>query len=218
MKVFHIHPVTPQERLLEQIVQMLLEGGLMAYPTDTCYGMGCSIRQKKSIDRVRQIRRLGEDKPLSFICSDLKNIADYGIVSTTAYKLMRRCLPGPYTFVLPATKLVPKLLQNKRKQVGIRVPDHQVILEVVRKLGHPVISTTCQLPGDDQPMADLFEIKDALGHVLDFAIDGDYLFPEISTVVCVEDDSVAVLREGKGSLQPFLPYLQDQEESLSGAN
>lgn len=203
MQVLKIHPQTPQQRLIDQAVHYLQQGGILAYPTDTCYGLGCSIHEKRAIDQVYRIKGLRKDKPLSFICSDLKNIADYALVSNRAYKLMRRLLPGPYTFVLPATRLVPKLLQNKRKQVGIRVPDNPVILEVVRQLGHPIITTTCQMRDDEEACMDVFEIKDRFDNLLDMAIDGDFIYPEVSTVVSIDEDEVQVIREGKGDVAPF---------------
>jgi len=198
MKVLRIHPTHPQQRLMDQALDHLRRGGVMAYPTDTCYGLGCSIHEKKAIDHIYRIKRLRKNKPLSFICSDLKHISDFALVSNKAYKLMRKLLPGPYTFVLPATRLVPKLLQSKRKQVGIRVPDHHVMLELVRQLGHPIISTTCQLDGEDSPCQDAYEIKDRCSHLFDMVIDGDYIYPEVSTVVTIVDEHVEVLRQGKG--------------------
>ena len=201
MQVVNIHPITPQQRLLDQVVAYLNQGGILAYPTDTCYGLGCSIHHKKSMDQIYRIKRMDAAKPMSCICADLKNSAACALVSNKAYKLMRRLLPGPYTFVLPASRLVPKLLQNKRRQVGIRVPDHPVILEVVRQLGHPIISTTCQTADDDQPCMDMREIKDRLAHMqVDMAIDGEFIYPEVSTVVSIVDDQVEILRAGKGDI------------------
>ncbi len=208
MKILTIHPETPQQRYLDMVVNELTRSGVIAYPTDTCYGLGCSIFEKKSIDAIYRIKRMRDDKPLSFICSDLKNISQFAIVSNKAYKLMRRLLPGPYTFILPATKEVPRLLQSKRKEVGIRVPDHKIVLEIVRQLGHPIISTTCQEEGDELACADVFEIKDRFGHVLDLAIDGGYIYPEVSTVVAFdENEEIKILREGKGDVAPILAVI-----------
>lgn len=204
MKVLNIHPENPQQRFIDKVVDHFRRGGILAYPTDTCYGLGCSIYEKKAIDAVYRIKRMDSSKPLSFICSDLKNISEFGIVSNKAYKLMKRLLPGPYTFVLPATKAVPKLLQNKRKQVGIRIPDHKVVLEMVRQLGHPIISTTCQSEEDEFPCSDIFDIKDRFGHLLDLAVDGDYIYPDVSTVVAITDDDVEILREGKGPIESLV--------------
>ncbi|PIE91114.1 MAG: threonylcarbamoyl-AMP synthase [Acidobacteria bacterium] len=210
MRILNIHPQNPQGRLIQMAIDHLEQSGVIAYPTDTCYGLGCSIFQKKGIDKLNQLKRHKKNKAMSMICSDLKHISDFGIVSNTAYKLMRKLLPGPYTFVLPATRLVPKLFQNKRKQVGIRVPDNKVITELVHALGHPIVSTTCQLPGDESPCADIYDIKDRFGNFIEMAIDGDYLYPEVSTVVMVEDDRVDVLREGKGDIAPFRAYMDTE--------
>lgn len=203
MRVLSIHPVSPQQRLVDQVLDYLRQGGIMAYPTDTCYGLGCSIHEKKAIDQLYRLKRQDTRKPMSFICSDLKHIADYAHVSNRAYKLMRKLLPGPYTFVLPATRLVPKLLQNKRKQVGIRVPKHAVTLEIVRQLGHPIISTTCQVVGDEAPCMDVQEIRDRFDQHVELVIDGDFIYPEYSTVVSIDDDNLEILREGKGDVAPF---------------
>lgn len=205
MKILNIHPDNPQQRYLDQVINHLQRGGVIAYPTDTCYGLGCSIYEKKSIDAIYRIKRMKSDKPLSFICSDLKKLSEFANVSNKAYRLMRKLLPGPYTFVLPATREVPRLLQNKRKQVGIRVPDHPIILEVVRQLGHPIISTTCQEEGEELACADVYDIKDRFGHCLDLAIDGDYIYPEVSTVVRIDiSEEIEILREGKGDVEPIL--------------
>jgi len=203
VRIIDIHPVTPQQRLLDQVINHLRGGGLLAYPTDTCYGLGCSIFEKKSIDAIHRIKRMPADKPLSFICNGLEDISRYAIVSNRAYKLMRKLLPGPYTFVLPATREVPRLLKSKRKQVGIRVPDHPVILEVVRQLGNPIVTTTCQLADDEVPCSDVYDIKDRFSHLIDMAIDGDYIHPEVSTVVSIVDDEIEILREGKGDISAF---------------
>ena len=200
MRQLSIHMQNPQQRYLDQVVNCLRQGGLIAYPTDTCYGLGCSIFEKKAIDAIYRLKRLKSTKPLSFICSDLTHISEFAVVSNKAYKLMRKLLPGPYTFVLPATRTVPKLLQSKRKQVGIRVPDHPVTLAVVRQLGNPIISTTCQLSDDDLPCVDIHEVRDRFAHWIDLGIDGGYIYPEVSTVVSIEDDKVDILREGKGDI------------------
>lgn len=201
MKILNIHSETPQQRYIDLVVAHLKRGGVIAYPTDTCYGLGCSIFEKKAVDEIYRIKQLSAGKPLSFICCDLKNISQFAKVSNKAYKLMRRLLPGPYTFVLPPTRQVPKLLKSKRNQVGIRVPAQAVTLEIVRQLGHPIISTTCQGEDDDIPCSDVYDIKDRFGHVIELAIDGDYIYPEVSTVVSVdENEEITILREGKGDI------------------
>lgn len=203
MQILDIHPETPQQRYLDQVVKHLRSGGVLAYPTDTSYGFGCSIFEKRAIEEIYRIRGIKKNKPLSFICNDLTHIAEFAIVPNKAYKLMRKLLPGPYTFVLPARRSVPKLLQSKRRHVGIRVPNHPVILEVVRQLGNPIISTTCRRIGDDFACADVYDIKEQFGHQLDLAIDGGYIFPDESTVVRIVDEEIEIIREGKGDIAPF---------------
>lgn len=203
MKIFEIHPQNPQQRYVDKVLEHLKKGGIFAFPTDTCYALGCSIFEKKPIDELHRIKRLPAHKPFSFICNDLKDISTYATVSNRAYKLMRKLLPGPYTFVLPATRDVPKLLQSKRKQVGIRVPDQPVIREIVRQLGHPIISTTCQRPDAEEPCADIPDILDNFEHVVPVAVDGGFIYPDVSTVVSIEDDQIEILRPGKGETSWF---------------
>ncbi len=144
--ILKINPDNPQERLLRQAVAALTGGGLIAYPTDTCYAIGCDLYNTRGIARIYQMKRRPLNKPFSFICADLKDISEYAIVGNYAYKVMRRLLPGPYTFVLQASRQVPKILQTRRHTVGIRVPDHPIALALVRLLGHPIISTSASLP------------------------------------------------------------------------
>jgi len=203
MKVLDIHPKDPQQRLIDQVCMHLRQGGILAFPTDTCYALGCSIFEKKAIDTLHKIKRLPAQKPFSFICNDLKDISTYAHVSNRAYKLMRKLLPGPYTFVLPATREVPKILRSKRKQVGIRVPDQPVILEVVRQLAHPIISTTCQGPDDEEACAAIPDIEETFGAFVPLAIEGGFIYPDVSTVVAIEDEKVEIIREGKGPIDRF---------------
>ena len=156
--IIKINPDNPQERLLRKAVEVLTGGGLIAYPTDTCYAVGCDLYNLKGINRIYQIKRRPLNKPFSFICRDLKNISEYALVGNYAYKAMKRLLPGPYTFVLEASRQVPKILQTKRRTVGIRVPDHPIALGLVGLLGHPIITTTAALP--DEPVeSDPYEIE-----------------------------------------------------------
>ena len=137
-----IHPTHPQGRKVAKTVETLRRGGVIVYPTDTCYALGCDIFQKKAIDRIYRIKQMKKDQPLAFVCPDLGDIARYAVVDNRNYRLMRRLLPGPYTFILPATREVPRILMMKRKTVGIRVPHHEVALEIVRELGNPIVSTS----------------------------------------------------------------------------
>ncbi|MBW4619415.1 MAG: threonylcarbamoyl-AMP synthase [Cyanosarcina radialis HA8281-LM2] len=160
--VYTVHPDTPQARQIEKIVDALQRGAVMLYPTDTVYAIGCDLNVKSALERVRRIKQLSNDKPLTFLCPSLSNIAQYALVSDGAYRLMRSLIPGPYTFILPATKLVPKLVQNpKRKTTGIRVPDHPVCLALLEVLGNPIISTSAH-PIDEDGNANGMAIERAL--------------------------------------------------------
>jgi len=196
-RILSINPVNPQERLLRQVVEVLEKGGLIAYPTDTTYGIGCDIRDPRAIDRIYQLKSKDRKATLSFICSDLSHLADYAVVSNTGFRMMKRLLPGPYTFVLRATKLPPKVLQTRQRSVGIRVPDHPIPLELVRLLGHPVVNTTANVSGQ-APFTHAEDILDAFGHGLDLIIDGGPLAGELSTVIEIDEENYTVLRAGKG--------------------
>ena len=192
-----INPINPQTRLVRSVVDVLRRGGIVAYPTDTVYGVGCDIMNKKAIEKVYQLKQRHKSKPFSFICSDLKHISHYAKVSNYAYKTMRRLLPGPYTFILEGSRLVPKIMLTKRKTVGIRVPDNEISLAIVRTLGRPIISTSAGL---DDP----YTIKDAFGQQLDLIIDGGPLYPNPSSVISLIGDVPEVIREGKGDIRSFL--------------
>lgn len=196
-RIIAINPITPQERLLKQVVVALERGGVIAYPTDTTYGIGCDILSTRAIERIYQLKGKSRKDTLSFVCADLSHLDDYAVVSNTGFRLMKRLLPGPYTFVLKATKLPPRVLQTRQKTVGIRVPDHPIPLALVRMLGRPIVNTTANRSGGP-PLVHPEEIDEVLGHGIDVIIDGGPLAPELSTVVAVEDDEVEILREGKG--------------------
>ena len=152
-KIFSVHPDNPQTRSIEQIKSALSNGAVMLYPTDTVYAIGCDLNAKSAVERVRQIKQMANDKPLTFLCPSLSNVATYAFVSDTAYRTMKRLIPGTYTFLLPATKLVPRLVQSpKRKTTGIRVPDHSVCWALLAALANPIISTSAHLPPDDEPV------------------------------------------------------------------
>ncbi len=192
----------PQPRKINQAVDVLRRGGVIIYPTDTFYGIGCDLFNKKAIERVYQVKRRPKAKPFSFICADLKDIAQYAIVSNYAYKTMRRLLPGPYTFVLKGTKLVPRIMLDNRKNVGIRVPDNAIALALVRALGHPVISTSASHE-EGEPPADPGLLHDSLGHLVDLIIDGGPQSHEPSSVISLIEDEPVILREGKGPVDIF---------------
>lgn len=200
--ILKINPQNPQERLLQQAVQVLTNGGLIAYPTDTCYAIGCDLYNTKGIARIYQLKRRRLSKPFSFICADLKNISEYAQVGNFAYKTMKRLLPGPYTFVLEASRLVPKILQTKRRTVGIRVPDHPIALGLVRLLGHPIISTSASLP-EGPVESDPYEIEEKFKPHLDLVIDAGVILPAPSSIISFIDDAPEVIREGKGDVRSF---------------
>lgn len=196
--IISINPQNPQKRLINRVVQVLEKGGLIAYPTDTFYGIGCDLFNKKGIQLIHKLKSRPLKKPFSIVCDSLKEISRYAQVSNYAYKTMKRCLPGPYTFVLEGTKLVPKIMLTKRKTVGIRVPDNKICLEIVGALGRPIISTSA---GYDDP----FAIQEAYAPYLDLIIDGGMIYPSPSSVVSLIDDVPEVIRVGKGDVSSFTP-------------
>jgi len=197
-----INPENPQMRLIRKVVEALDDGGVIAYPTDTFYGIGCDIMNKKAIQRVYQLKQRDQKKPFSFICSDLKNISDYAKVSNYAYKTMRRMLPGPYTFILEGSKAVPKMMLTKRKTAGIRVPDHPICMELVKELGNPIISTSATTP-DGEIFYDPSLIHDHFGNRIDIVIDGGPVSGEPSSVISLYDDEPEVIRDGLGDVSIF---------------
>ncbi len=201
--ILQINEEHPQPRRIDQVIETLTAGGLVAYPTDTVYGIGCDIFNKQAVERLQQLvcEIKGESKhsPLSFICKDLSNIAEYAFVSDYAYRSLRRMLPGPYTFVLEATKLVPRVMRNKRKTVGIRVPDTPIPLAMVERLGNPVANSSAT-DRDGELIPDPWTIEDLYGHAVDLVIDGGYVFPEPSTVIDFSGDYPQLLRQGKGAV------------------
>jgi len=201
--IMRINPQNPQPRLIRRVAEVLKAQGVIAYPTDTVYGFGCSLYNKKGIERIYLIKGSEKDRPFSFICADLKDISLYAKVSNYAYKTMRRLLPGPYTFILEGTKLVPKIMLTRRKTAGIRVPYNPICLAIVKELGHPIISTSATLPGGEL-LYDPAEIDTRLGNTLDLVIDGGILVSEPSSVIDLTDDRPKVLREGKGDVSFFL--------------
>ncbi|HDQ00111.1 MAG TPA: threonylcarbamoyl-AMP synthase [bacterium] len=201
--IYQINPDNPQERLISKVVDELRKGGVIAYPTDTVYGIGCDIFDKKAIDRIRLIKGKAHKSPLSFICPDLKDISKYAMVSNRAYKVMRHLLPGPYTFILKATRLVPKLMVSKRKSVGIRVPNNNICLALLQELGHPIVSTSASF-GEYDIFTDPQEIDIRLGHQLNVIIDGGELGHSASSVIDLTDnDNFQILRVGKGDVSMF---------------
>ncbi|MBW1805534.1 MAG: threonylcarbamoyl-AMP synthase [Deltaproteobacteria bacterium] len=195
--IISINPQNPQQRLINRVSETLDRGGLIAYPTDTFYGIGCDLYNKKGIKLIYQLKNRPLKQPFSIICDGLKEISRYAQVSNYAYKTMKRLLPGPYTFILEGTKLVPKIMLTKRKSVGIRVPDNNICLGIVRTLGRPIISTSAKL---DDP----YSIQDAFSSYLDIVIDGGALYPSPSSVISLIDNIPEIIREGKGDVSDFI--------------
>ena len=200
--LFTINPDNPQQRLIGRVAGMLKNGGLIAYPTDTYYGIGCDIMNKRAIERIYQLKQRNKNQPFSFICADLKNISQYAKVSNYAYKTMRRLLPGPYTFILTGSKLVPKIMLTKRKTAGIRVPANNICLALVEALGNPVISTSATA-ADGEIFHDASLINDHFGPRLDAVIDGGPVSGMPSSVVSLEQDVPEIIREGLGDVSLF---------------
>ncbi|HAC62507.1 MAG TPA: threonylcarbamoyl-AMP synthase [Cyanothece sp. UBA12306] len=203
-KLYTLHPDNPQVRSIEEITKELKKGAIMLYPTDTVYAIGCDLNSKSAVERVRKLKQLSNDKPLTFLCSSLSNIADYALVSDDAYRIMKRVIPGPYTFLLPATKLVPKLVMSpKRKTTGIRVPDDAICQKILQTLGNPIVSSSAHLPDEDGEFPTMglekFKLFDILDSQVDLIIDND-LEPgsEVSTILDMTSDEPVVIRQGLG--------------------
>ncbi len=201
---FRIHPVNPQHRLIHQAVEILNEDGVIVYPTDSAYALGCHIGDKKAIERIRKIRRLERDHHFALVCRDLSELGVYARVNNTAYRQIRAATPGPYTFILPATREVPRrLVDEKRKTIGLRVPDNEICRALLAELGEPIMSTTLILPGDEYPLTDPNEIRDLMEHQVDLVIDGGFCGLESTTVVNMEEDYPTVVRQGMGDVGLF---------------
>ena len=194
-----INPENPQLRLVRLVADALRQGGVIAYPTDTIYGIGCDIFNRKGVKKIYQIKQRDPRKPFSFICSDLSEVANYAQVSNAAFKIMKRYLPGPYTFVLEASRVVPDLLTTKQKTVGIRIPDNPIALQIVHELGHPLVTTSANISGEDI-FSDPVDIQQKLGKQLDLVVDGGSLSGDPSTVISLVKDQIEVLREGVGDI------------------
>jgi tRNA threonylcarbamoyl adenosine modification protein (Sua5/YciO/YrdC/YwlC family) len=200
--LLQINPQHPEPRKIARAVRIIEEGGIISYPTDTVYGLGCDLHNRKAIDRLYQLKGMDRKKPLAFICADLSNISEFAIVENDAYRVLKHYLPGPYCFVLPATRDVPRFVQNKQKTVGIRIPDHPVTLALVRELGRPLINTTACEVGDE-PIADPWTI-DATFPTLDLVLEADVCGLVPTTVVDLSGGEFEILREGAGSIDDLV--------------
>ncbi|MBM3368329.1 MAG: threonylcarbamoyl-AMP synthase [Betaproteobacteria bacterium] len=197
---FQIHPTHPQKRLLRQAGEIIRRGGLVAYPTDSCYALGCHLGDAAAVQRLRRIRGMDDKHHLTLMCRDLSELATYAIVDNIQFRLLRASTPGSYTFILRATREVPRrLMHPKRKTVGMRVPDHPVALALLEELGEPMLSATLSLPGDPAPLADADEIRARLEHGVDLVVDGGHCGIEPTTVIDLSGVEPVVLRHGKGA-------------------
>jgi tRNA threonylcarbamoyl adenosine modification protein (Sua5/YciO/YrdC/YwlC family) len=201
--ILEIDPRHPQPRVVDRAVAVLSSGGLLAYPTDTYYGIGCDLFDKRAIERIYQLKQLPRTHELTFICADMAEVSRYAIVENAAYRVLRRKTPGPFTFILPATRLVPDLVLRRQKTVGIRVPDSPVALALVRALAHPVISTSAAT-SDGEVLIDARDIKEKLGHALELILDAGYRPNEPSSVVDLTGPEPVVVRQGKGDCSDLL--------------
>ncbi len=198
---FEIHPENPQKRLIQQAVQIIDRGGLIIYPTDSSYALGCHIGDKRAMERIQRLRQVDSRHHFTLVCSDLSEIGVYAKVDNSAYRLMKTLTPGPYTFLLPATSEVPRRLMNpKRKTIGVRVPDHRITHALLEELGQPIMSSTLIEPGADEPLDDPQEIREKYQKQVDLIIDGGHCGHEPTTVISLIDGTPEIIRKGKGDV------------------
>lgn len=201
-QLFDVHPVDPQVRSLRQAAQILDHGGVGAIPTDSCYALACHLDDKAAVDRIRQIRRIDERHLLTLMCRDLSDLSLYAKVDNRQYRLLKNATPGPYTFILEATREVPRRLSHpSRKTIGLRVPDHRVAAGLLDVLGQPLLTTTLQLPGDEMPLNDPMDIVERLDHQIDFVLDAGACGIEPTTIVDLTGPEAVLVRQGKGAVE-----------------
>jgi len=199
---FEIHPENPQKRLIQQAVEIINRGGVVIYPTDSSYAIGCHLGDKKAMDKIRAIRKLDKNHNFTLVCRDLSEIAQYAVVDNINYRLMKTLTPGPYTFILKASREVPKRLMNpKRKTIGMRVPDHSVCSALLEELDQPLMSSTLILPDEELPMIDPYQIRLKLENRVDLIIDGGFCGPDATTVVSLMDGTPEIMRQGLGDIE-----------------
>jgi len=199
-----VHPVNPQRRAIQQVADVVRAGGLIAYPTDSCFALGCRLGNKEGIDRIREIRGLDDRHHFTLVCTDFAQLGQFVQISNTAFRMIKACTPGSYTFVLPATKDVPRrFLHPRKKTVGVRIPDHAVTQDLLTELGEPLLSSTLLLPDQDEPMTHGWEIKERLDHVLDAVIDSGDCGTEPTTVIDLSLVEPEILRRGAGDTARF---------------
>ena len=200
-KILSIHPVDPQKRFISQVVDILRKGGVVVYPTDSGYALGCHIGDKTAMERIRKIREVDDKHNFTLMCRDLSELAIYAKVGNQAFRLLKALTPGPYTFILQATREVPRRLQNpRRRTIGLRVPAHPIAIAILEEIAEPLMSSTLILPGEAMPMTEMDEIEQHIGHAVDVIIDGGYCGIEPTTIVDLVSDEPEVLRFGKGDV------------------
>jgi tRNA threonylcarbamoyl adenosine modification protein (Sua5/YciO/YrdC/YwlC family) len=201
---FSIHPENPQPRLIKRAATIIRDGGIIVYPTDSCYALGCHIGDKAAMERIRAIRDIDERHHFALVCRDLSELATYARVDNRQFRLLKATTPGSYVFILEATRELPKRLQHpKRRTIGLRIPDHPVVAALLAELGEPILSSTLLLPGDELPQTDTQSIRERLEHQVDLILDGGFCGIEPTTVVDLTGPAPVVTRPGKGSLMPF---------------
>ncbi|MEQ1743447.1 MAG: L-threonylcarbamoyladenylate synthase [Candidatus Nitrotoga sp.] len=202
---FTVHPTNPQPRLIKQAADLVRNGAVIAYPTDSCYALGCHLGDKDAVARIRQIRGVDDKHHMTMVCRDLSELARYARVDNVQFRLLKNNTPGSYTFILEATKEVPKRLQHpKRSTIGVRIPDHPVALALLEELGEPLLSSTLILPNEEFAMNDAEQIRDLLQHQIDLVVDGGAVGLDATTVIDLTKDTPVVVRFGKGDVSPFL--------------
>lgn len=201
---FYVHPDNPQARLINQAVAIVRNGGVVVYPTDSGYALGCQLENKQALERICKIRRIDDKHNFTLLCRDLSELSLYARVDNVAFRLLKAYTPGAYTFIFKATKEVPKRLMNaKRKTIGIRVPDNKIALDLLEAMGEPLMSTSLILPGNETTESDPEEIRDSLEHAVDVILNGGYLGEQPTTVIDFSDDDAVILRRGAGDPAPF---------------
>lgn len=201
---FQIHPENPQHRLIVQAADIIRKGGIVVYPTDSAYALGCHIGDKDALDRIRTMRKLDKDHNFTLMCRDLSELATYARVDNAVYRLIKNHTPGAYTFILEATAEVPRrLMHPKRKTIGLRVPDNAIALALLAELGEPIMTSSLLLPGEEYPMTDPYDMRGPLEHSVDLIIDGGYCGLEPTTVIDLSGDAPELIRQGKGDFSPF---------------
>jgi len=205
MKFFQIHAENPQLRLVQQVIDVLKKGGIIIYPTDSSYAIGCRVGDKPALDRIRHLRRLDNKHNFTLLCRDLSELGLYAKVNTTAFRLLKAHTPGPYTFILDATREVPRMLMHpKRRTIGLRVPANPIAQAILQELGEPLMSVSLIMPGETEPLSDPYEIRDLLESQVDLIIDGGYGSHVASSVISLVGDEPEVLRVGSGDISAFV--------------